>query len=106
MRASELIEKAQLVIDSKGKKSAVQLDYATWEELLALLEDLEDLEEIGGTRRSGEEYVPSEQVQEELSARGDARIAEAINRVCAEVDTSLDPAISAMQRTWLSKEDW
>ena len=59
----ELIEKAQLVVDSKGKKSAVQLDYATWEELLALLEDLEDLEEIDRVRRSGEEYVPWEQAK-------------------------------------------
>ena len=61
MRANKLIEKAQLVVDSKGKKSAVQLDYSTWEELLALLENLEDLEEIDRARRSGEKYVPWEQ---------------------------------------------
>ena len=63
MQINELIEKAQLVVDSKGKKSAVQLDYATWEELLALLEDIEDLKEIGRAQRSGEEYVPWEQAK-------------------------------------------
>ena len=60
MKANELIERAQLVVDSKGKKSAVQLDYATWEELLALLEN------IDRARRSGEEYVPWEQARRSL----------------------------------------
>ena len=86
MRVSELIEKAQFVTDSTGKKRAVLLDYALWEELLEFLEGSED-------GKSDDE-------------QDDAWITEAINRVCAEVDTSLDPAISAMQRTWLSKEDW
>ena len=86
MRVSELIEKAQFVTDSTGKKRAVLLDYALWEDLLEFLEGSED-------GKSDDE-------------QDDAWITEAINRVCAEVDTSLDPAISAMQRTWLSKEDW
>ena len=60
MQVDELIEKAQLVVDSKGKKSAVQLDYATWEELLALLGD------IDRARRSDEEYVPWEQARRSL----------------------------------------
>ena len=33
-------------------------------------------------------------------------ITEAANKVAAEVDTSLDPAIAAMQRASLPKEDW
>ena len=86
MRANELIEKAQFVTDSTGKKRAVLLDYALWEDLLEFLEGSED------GKSDGEQ--------------DDAWITEAINKVCAEVDTSLDPAISAMQRTWLSKEDW
>ena len=89
MRVNELIEKAQFVTDSTGKKRAVQLDYALWEELLELLEDSAD-----GERLKNDDE------------QDDAWITEAINRVCAEVDTSLDPAISAMQRTWPSKEDW
>ena len=66
MKANELIERAQLVIDSKGKKSAVQLDYRTWEELLALLEDLEDLGEIDRVQQAGEKYAPSEQAKRSL----------------------------------------
>ena len=85
MQIDELIEKAQFVTDSTGKKRAVLLDYALWEELLELLEDSEDGK---GDDQDG------------------AWITRAVNKVCAEVDTSLDPAISAMQRTWLPKEDW
>ena len=85
MRANELIEKAQFVTDSTGKKRAVQLDYALWEELLEFLE--------------GSEHGKSDD-------QDGAWITREANKVCAEVDTSLDPAISAMQRTWLSKEDW
>ena len=85
MQISELIEKAQFVTDSAGKKRAVLLDYALWEELLELLEDSED---------------------GKSDDQDGAWITRAANKVCAEVDTSLDPAISAMQRTWLSKEDW
>ena len=61
MQINELIEKAQLVVDSKGKKSAVQLDYRTWEDLLALLEDLEDLGEMDRIRLTSEEYASPEQ---------------------------------------------
>ena len=35
-----------------------------------------------------------------------AWITEAINKVCAEVDTSLDPAIAAYQRKFLRKVEW
>ena len=40
------------------------------------------------------------------SPQSDAWITDAINKVCAEVDTSLDPAYAAMQWTSLRKEDW
>ena len=36
----------------------------------------------------------------------DAWITEAINEVCAEVDTSMDPVYAAMQWASLSKHDW
>ena len=73
MRVSELVEKARLVVDSSGKKSAVQLDYATWEVLLALLEDIEDLEGTDRTKESGEEYTPWERSRVELGV-GDNRL--------------------------------
>ena len=37
-----LLGKVQFVVDSQGKKAAVQLDLKTWEALLSYLEDLED----------------------------------------------------------------
>ena len=33
MQVNELIEKAQVLMDSTGKKKAILLDYAFWEEL-------------------------------------------------------------------------
>ena len=91
MRVDEILSKVQFVVDpNTGKKSAVLIDHAIWEELLILLEGVEDLAEV--------ELNDDDQE--------DAWITRAVNKVCAEVDTSLDPAISAMQRTWLPKEDW
>ena len=60
-------------------------------------------------------YIEPEDIKQSLqyaawksddSVNRDAKMVESINIICSEVDTSLDPAISAMQRTWLSKEDW
>ena len=106
MRSNDLIKKAKLIRDSNGERKAVQLDYATWDQLLGFLEDIEDLEEIHKVRKSDEESVAWEQFMEELSMRSDARITEAINKVCSEVDTSLDPVLYAMQWASLPKEDW
>ncbi len=70
MQVNELIRKAQTVVDCDGNKKAVQLDYATWEELLGLLEDIEDAEEMDRIRESEGEYVPWEQAVSELRADG------------------------------------
>ena len=67
MKASELKEKARTVIDSAGEKRAVMLDYAVWSELI---EELEDMEAIDEARESGEEYIPLDQMVEELRAQG------------------------------------
>ncbi len=67
MQVNELIEKAQILVDSTGKKKAILLDYAFWEELL---EDLEDMEALDRTREAGSEYVPWEQAKAELQADG------------------------------------
>ena len=70
MQVNELLRKAQMIVDCDGNNKAVQLDYATWEELLELLEDIEDMEEMDRIRESGGEYVPWEQAKTELRANG------------------------------------
>ena len=67
MQVNELIEKAQVLVDSTGKKKAILLDYAFWEELL---EDLENMEALDHIRDTGEEYVPWEQAKAELQTEG------------------------------------
>ena len=67
MQINELIEKAQILVDSTGKKKAILLDYALWEELL---EDLEDMETLDRVRGTGQEYVPWEEAKAELRADG------------------------------------
>ena len=67
MQVNDLIEKAQVLVDSTGKKKAILLDYTSWEELL---EDLEDMEALDRARETGDEYVPWEQAKAELQADG------------------------------------
>ncbi len=66
MDTTELLRNVQFVLDSEGNKTAVQIDYAAWEELLTLLEDMEDAEEIRRSRASGEEAIPWERAKAEL----------------------------------------
>ncbi len=70
MQVSELIQRVQTVVDCDGNKKAVQFDYATWEELLELLEDIQDSEEIRRLRESDEEIISWEQAESELRAEG------------------------------------
>ncbi|MCY3544195.1 MAG: hypothetical protein OXH22_09160 [Chloroflexi bacterium] len=70
MNTAELLQNVQFVTDADGNKTAVQIDYAAWEEVLTLLEDLEDAEEIKRSRASGEEAIPWEQAKVELRAKG------------------------------------
>ena len=70
MKTNELIGNAHFVTDTDGNKTAVQIDYAAWEELLTLLEDLEDAEEIRRSRDSGEEAIPWKQAKAELRSKG------------------------------------
>ena len=70
MNATELLQNAQFVTDGSGNKTAVLLDYAAWEELLTIMEDMEDAEEISRSRASGEEAIPWEQAKAELRAQG------------------------------------
>ena len=61
MTVKEILRTAQFLVDTEGKTKAVVLDYAVWEELRELLEDLEDAEEIDSLRKSGEEAISWEQ---------------------------------------------
>lgn len=67
MQVNELIEKAQVLVDSDGKKKAILLDYAFWQELL---EDLEDMEALDRVREAGQEYVSWEEARAELRVDG------------------------------------
>ena len=68
MGVADLIQKFQFVVDSNGEKQAVLIDYAVWEKLLNLLEDLEDSEEISRLRDAAEESIPWEQAKVEMIA--------------------------------------
>jgi len=70
MSVTELLQTTQFLVDAAGNKKAVVLDYAVWQGLLTLLEDLEDAEEIRQLRKSGEEAIPWEQARAELRAEG------------------------------------
>lgn len=45
MSVTELLQTAQFLVDNQGKKRTVMLNYEVWEELVALLENLEETEE-------------------------------------------------------------
>ncbi len=66
MNVTDILEKAQFVVDADGEKKSVLLDYTAWEALLTLLEDLEDIEEIRQLRDAGEEVMSWEQAKVEL----------------------------------------
>ena len=106
IRANKLISKAKLILDSNGDRKAVQLEWDTWEELLEFLENIEDSEAIELSRKSGEEVIPWEQAELNHDSQDDAWITDKLNEICAEVDTSLDPAIAAMQWASLRKVEW
>jgi len=70
MSVLDQLQTVQFLVDAKGSKKAVVLNYTLWEELLTLLEDLEDAEEIRRLREVGEAAIPWEQAKAELRAEG------------------------------------
>ena len=66
MGTVEMLQAVEFVVDAKGNKKAVLLDYKVWEELLTLLEDLEDAEEIRRLRKAEEEVISWEQAKGEI----------------------------------------
>ncbi len=66
----EQLRTVQFLVDPDGSKRAVVIEYSIWEELLALLEELEDAEEIRRLREAGEEAISWEEAKAELRAGG------------------------------------
>jgi len=58
MTVSEILKSVNFVVGPKGKKSAVLVDMAVWEQIVTMLEDAEDAEEIKQTRSVREEAIP------------------------------------------------
>ncbi|GAK52136.1 hypothetical protein U14_03387 [Candidatus Moduliflexus flocculans] len=65
-----IAERTQFVVNAKGQKTAVVLDYALWEELMTILEDVEDAEELRQLQAADLEMVPWEQAKRELWQEG------------------------------------
>ena len=66
MNVTDILEKAQFVVDAGGKKKSVLLDYAAWEALLTLLEDLKDIEDMRHLRDPDEKVIAWKQAKAEL----------------------------------------
>jgi len=62
MSVMELVQSVQYVVDKRGHRKSVQLDYPIWEEILTLLEDIEDAEELEEAEEEEDTLVPWEQV--------------------------------------------
>ncbi len=70
MNVTEMLNKAEFLVDENGNKKAIVLDMALWQELLDLLEDLEDAAEIQQMRDAGAETVDWQEAKSELRAKG------------------------------------
>ena len=66
MNRTELFQNVHFVLDADGNKTALLLAYATWEQVMTILEDIEESEEISRSRATGEEAIPWEQAKAEL----------------------------------------
>ncbi|HZQ10779.1 MAG TPA: hypothetical protein VFD70_29645 [Anaerolineae bacterium] len=70
MSVTDMLSKAEFLVDDKGNKKAVVLDIALWQELLDLLQDVEDANEIERLRELGEETMDWQQAKTDLRAKG------------------------------------
>ena len=50
MTVAEILKSINFVVGPKGKKSAVLVDMAVWEQIVRMLEDVEDVDEIKQAR--------------------------------------------------------
>ena len=97
MKVDELIQNSRMVIDSTGKTEAVQIDYVLWEELLETLETLEN-----GAKIERAESKPKDSDDNQ----DDDWVTEALNKVYAEEDSSLDPVLAKLQWKSMRKVEW
>lgn len=70
MSVTDLLQKAEYLIDAQGQKKAVVFDYELWEEVLALLEDIEDADEIHHLRQEELETISWQEAKSQLRAGG------------------------------------
>lgn len=53
----ERLREAKFVVDAEGNRAAAIIDYALWEELLEMLEDVEDEGELQRLREEGQDAL-------------------------------------------------
>lgn len=66
MTVAEILKSVNFVVGPKGKKSAVLVDMAVWEQIVTMLEDAEDADEIKQARSVREETIPWNVAKKEL----------------------------------------
>ena len=66
MSVAEILKSVNFVVGPKGKKSAVLVDMAIWEQIVTMLEDAEDADEIKQARSVREEAIPWGVAKKEL----------------------------------------
>ena len=66
MTVAEILKSVNFVVGPKGKKSAVLVDMAVWEQIVTMLEDAEDAEEIKQARSVREENIPWNTAKKDL----------------------------------------
>ena len=66
MTVAEILESVNFVVGPKGKKSAVLVDMAVWEQIVTMLEDAEDADEIKQARSIREEKIPWDVAKKDL----------------------------------------
>ena len=97
MKVDELIQQSQIVTDYNGNKRSVLLEYSVWEELLETLETLENGAEV--------ERVEPKPKDDSDNQESDW-VTEALNKVYAEQDSSLDPVLAKLQWKSMRKVEW
>lgn len=57
-----LLDSVQYVVDESGTRKSVLLEYAAWQDILTLLEDLDDAHELECARREHDETLTMKEV--------------------------------------------
>lgn len=67
MSIADILNSVKFVVNPDGKQSAVVVDLDIWEQIVAILEDAEDMEEIRKARSIKEETIPWNTAKKELN---------------------------------------